>query len=283
MWRLAKIQNQRLVLNRQTCMRTKKELGQHWLHDETSLQAMCDIAAIGPDDVVLEVGSGLGTLTARLVKRASRVIAVEYDHELARALPKSLTAANLSVVHKDILRFDLTQLPPDYKVAANIPYYLTSNLIRLLSESSSPPLSATLLVQKEVAERIAAGPGSMSLLSVTAQMYFEPALGMVVPAALFTPPPKINSQIVHLQRRRQPLYGSLDSRDLFRLVKAGFSNRRKTLLNSLSAGLHVSKDETRTLLDQASINPQLRPQDLDLDDWIRLAQLRKAVINLNSI
>ncbi len=254
-------------------MRTKKELGQHWLHDDVSLQAMCDIAAIGPNDVVLEIGPGLGTLTAKLVKQAKQVIAVEYDHELARALPKSLTASNLSVIHKDILRFDLTQLPPDYKVASNIPYYLTSNLIRVLSESSNPPLSATLLVQKEVAERIAAGPGGMSLLSVTAQMYFEPALGLVVPAALFTPPPKINSQIVHLQRRQQPLYGSLNSKELFRLVKAGFSNRRKTLLNSLSAGLRVSKDEVRELLSHASINPQLRPQDLDLEDWIKLGRL----------
>lgn len=251
----------------------RKELGQHWLHDDTSLQAMCDTASIKSGDIVLEIGPGLGTLTKKLVEQSHEVIAVEFDVELARQLQKRVPASNLTVIHKDILKFDLTQLPVNYKVIANIPYYLTSNLIRVLSESSNPPLSVTLLVQKEVAERLAAGPGDMSLLSVTAQMYFEPSLSLVVPAVLFTPPPKISSQIVHLQRRSEPLYGTLESKDLFRLVKAGFSNRRKTLLNSLSAGLHLSKDETRILLEKAVINPQLRPQDLDLDDWIRLQKI----------
>ncbi|MGI9027803.1 MAG: 16S rRNA (adenine(1518)-N(6)/adenine(1519)-N(6))-dimethyltransferase RsmA [Candidatus Saccharimonadales bacterium] len=252
----------------------KKSLGQHWLEDEASLQAMCDTATITPDDVVLEIGPGLGTLTEKLMAQAGQVIAVEFDADLARQLPKRLKkASNVTVVHQDILSFDLTRLPVNYKVIANIPYYLTSNLIRVLSESTNPPLSATLLIQKEVAERVAAGPGEMSLLSVTAQMYFEPSLSLVVPAALFTPPPKVNSQIVHLQRRSQPLYGDLDSKELFRLVKAGFSNRRKTLHNSLSAGLHITKDETRDLLQRAAINPQLRPQDLALSDWIQLQKI----------
>lgn len=249
----------------------KKELGQHWLHDNESLQAMCDIAAVNKDDFVLEIGPGLGTLTQKLAKQAKEVLAVEFDEDLAAKLPKRISAQNVQVTNQDILKFDLTALPPDYKVIANIPYYLTSNLIRILSESSNPPLSATLLVQKEVAERVASGPGGMSLLSITTQMYFEPSLGMVVPAELFTPPPKIDSQIVHLQRREVPLFGNLDSRLLFRVVKAGFSNRRKTLLNSMSAGLHLSKDDTAKLLADVNINPQLRPQDLDLDDWIRLA------------
>ncbi len=251
----------------------KKELGQHWLHDDESLQAMCDIANISKDDYVVEIGPGMGTLTQKLANQAKEVLAVEFDYELARDLPKRINATNVSIRNVDILKLDLTQLPPDYKVIANIPYYLTSNLIRVLSESSNPPRSATLLIQKEVAERVAAGPGDMSLLSVTAQMYFEPSLGQVVPAALFTPPPKINSQIIHLQHRMDPLYGDMDSKLLFQIVKAGFSNRRKTLLNSLSAGLHQTKDETRELLGSANINPQLRPQDLDLDDWIRLTKL----------
>lgn len=253
-------------------VKTKKELGQHWLHDEESLQAMCDIANVSSDDFVLEIGPGLGTLTQKLAKQAKEVLAVEFDEDLAKELPKRINATNVKVTHQDILRFDLTQLPADYKVIANIPYYLTSNLMRVLSESKNPPLSATLLVQKEVAVRVSAGPGGMSLLSVTTQMYFEPSLGMVVPAALFTPPPKIDSQIVHLQRRSNPLFGDLDSKKLFKIVKAGYSNRRKTLLNSLSAGLHKPKDETAILLEQVSINPQLRPQDLDLDDWIRLTR-----------
>lgn len=112
----------------------------------------------------------------------------------------------------------------------------------------------------------------MSMLSVSAQMYFEPSLGMIVPAELFTPPPKIDSRIIHLQRRGVPLYGSLDSKQLFRIVKAGFSNRRKTLLNSLSAGLRQTKGETKTMLEEVGVNPQARPQDLDLDEWIRISE-----------
>lgn len=254
-------------------VKPKKELGQHWLHDDESLQAMCDIASLNDSDYVVEVGPGLGTLTQKLAQQAHEVLAIEFDADLAADLPRRIQAPNVTVTNQDILRFDLTTLPVGYKVIANIPYYLTSNLIRILSESSNPPQSATLLVQKEVAERVAAGPGDMSLLSVTAQMYFEPSLGMLVPAELFTPPPKIDSQIVHLQHRSEPLYGTLDSKHLFRIVKAGFSNRRKTLLNSLSAGLQISKDDTRVLLERATINPQSRPQELDLEEWITLARL----------
>ncbi len=223
-------------------------------------------------DTVLEIGPGLGSLTKKLTNRAKQVIAVEFDDDLAKELVKRVQAPNLTVVNQDILSFDLTTLSPDYRVIANIPYYLTSNLIRVLSESSNPPVSATLLIQKEVAERLAAGPGDMSMLSVTAQMYFEPSLGIVVPAELFDPAPKIDSQIVHLQRRSQPLYGAMDSKQLFRVVKAGFSNRRKTLLNSLSGGLHMTKSDTQLLLERAAIDPGLRAQALDLEDWIKLAK-----------
>lgn len=252
---------------------SRKSLGQHWLHDEISLQAMCDSASVGADDFVLEIGPGLGTLTQKLAEQAKQVVAVEFDGKLARELPARIKAQNVSVVHCDILRFDLTKLPAGYKMIANIPYYLTGNLVRVLSESGNPPQSVTILVQKEVAERLAAGAGAMSLLSVTTQMYFKPSLGRIVPADLFDPPPKIDSQIIHLQRRESPLYGTLDSKVLFRIVKAGFSNRRKTLLNSLSAGMQLSKDDTRVILDKTGINPQLRPQDLDPEDWIKLADI----------
>jgi 16S rRNA (adenine1518-N6/adenine1519-N6)-dimethyltransferase len=254
-------------------MKPKKQLGQHWLHDEYSLESMAEMAPITEDDFVLEVGPGLGTLTEVLLNRGSKVLAVEYDRELYEALCRSSFAKddNLEIIHNDILKVDLTQLPENYKVVANIPYYLTSNLVRVLSESTNPPASATLLIQKEVAERIATGPGDMSLLTVSTQMYFEAELGPVVPAILFTPPPKIDSQIIHLKRRPQPLYGDLNSKLLFRVVKAGFSNRRKTLLNSLSAGLHLSKDQTRELLAKVEISPTKRPQELSLDNWIELA------------
>ena len=262
-------------------LKPKKALGQHWLHDTDVLSDMVEIAEIKEGDMVLEIGPGLGTLTEFILHNQANVIAVEYDKELFEYLKKESAnlfpkdAKRLEIVNEDILSFDLTSLHANYKVVANIPYYLTSNLVRVLSETTNPPTSVTLLIQKEVAERIAAGPGDMSLLSISSQMYFEPELGPIVPAELFTPPPKIDSQIINLKRRQRPLYGEIDSRLLFRIVKAGFSNRRKTLLNSLSGGLHLSKDDTRSLLESAGINPGTRPQDLSLDDWLRLVKASK--------
>lgn len=267
------LQGQRLVLN---MVKAKKELGQHWLHDDETLEAICEIAHVNEQDIVLEVGPGLGTLTEVLLSHGATVTAVEFDKELYENLKTdaeklySSDAQRLSVVNQDILKFDLTKLPKGYKVVANIPYYLTSNLVRVFSETSNPPKSLTLLIQKEVAERIAAKPGAMSLLSVTTQMFFEPTLGPLVPARLFTPPPKVDSQVIHLVRRQTPLFKDGDSRKLFQIVKAGFSNRRKTLLNSLSAGLRISKEQAGNILGSAEINPQSRPQELSLEDWIRL-------------
>jgi len=249
---------------------TKKSLGQHWLHDVDILNAMCDAAQINTSDTVLEIGPGPGTLTAQLVQRAKQVIAVEFDEALARELPKRVPAANLQVVHQDIMRYDLRQLPAGYKVAANIPYYLTSNLLRILCESDSPFSSAAILMQKEVAERICAAPGDMSLLAVSVQFYCEARLGEVVPAALFIPPPKVDSQILILERRSSTLVPSADTAQFFRIVKAGFSQRRKTLLNTLSAGLHLGKPQTSALLAKANIDPKLRAQNLSLSMWYDL-------------
>lgn len=228
---------------------------------------MCDAVAVQEGDVVLEVGPGLGTLTELLVERADRVVAVEFDKKLAAELPRRVPESNLEVVSQDILSFDLTTLPTNYKLVANIPYYLTSNLIRVLSESSNPPAAAAILIQKEVAQRVAAKPGDMSLLSVTAQYYWETSLGTVMPARLFTPPPKVDSQILILNRRPQALFPDVNPKQFFRLVKAGFSNRRKTLSNSLSGGLQLSKPETLELLMAANVKPGARPQELSLEQW----------------
>lgn len=248
----------------------KKSLGQHWLEDDACLEAMLLAAEVTADDAVLEIGPGLGTLTRKLVVSAKDVVAVEFDERLARELPSRVESDNLKVVQQDILGFDLTSMPAGYKVVANIPYYLTSNLIRVLSESSNPPQRAVLLIQKEVAERVAAGPGAMSLLSVTAQFYWSVSLGRVVKAELFTPPPKVDSQIVVLAQRPTPLFSDITSKQLFRLVKAGFSERRKTLRNSLSGGLRLSKDQAEHLLQAAGINPGLRAQSLTLEQWQKL-------------
>jgi 16S rRNA (adenine1518-N6/adenine1519-N6)-dimethyltransferase len=245
----------------------KKSLGQHWLYDARALQDIAAAAAITEADTVLEIGPGLGTLTAILCEKARQVVAVEFDADLAAQLPRRVPAQNLQVISQDILHFDFTQLPTGYKVVANIPYYLTSNLIRVMSETPNAASVAVLLVQREVAERVAAGPGDMSILSVTAQYYWQTSLGREVPAELFTPPPQVDSQVLILERRTQPLFPGVDSKLFFRLVKAGFAQRRKTLLNSLSAGLRLSREATAELCLAAGIDSKLRAQTLSLPEW----------------
>jgi 16S rRNA (adenine1518-N6/adenine1519-N6)-dimethyltransferase len=249
---------------------TKKSLGQHWLRDADSLNAMLEAADIGLDDTVLEIGPGPGTLTEELVHAAAQVVAVEFDEALARDLPKRVRADNLKVVSQDILSFDLTSLPAGYKVVANIPYYLTSNLLRVLCESPNHFNRAAILIQKEVAQRVCAKPGSMSLLSVSVQFYCKASLGQLVPAELFTPPPKVDSQILALEFREQPLFPDVDTKTFFRLVKAGFAQRRKTILNSLSGGLQYTREQTTELLQSAGISPTARPQTLSLEQWYAL-------------
>lgn len=247
--------------------RPKKSLGQHWLYDIDTLQAIVKAAKVGPGDVVLEIGPGLGTLTKELCKVASKVIAVEYDEILASELASRVKAKNLEIRQGDILDFDFTTLPKDFKVVANIPYYLTSNLIRRMCESSNPFSTAVLLIQKEVAERVCAGPGQTSLLSISTQFYCDVSLDVLVPARLFTPPPKVDSQVLVLEYRRQPLFKYVDEKKFFRLVKAGFSERRKMLRSSLSGGLGIDKKVADELLAGAGIDGSLRAQALSMNQW----------------
>ncbi len=251
----------------------KKSLGQHWLKDDATLLGICDAADVQPTDTVLEIGPGLGTLTRHLLKRADKVVAVEFDTALATTLPGKFSNAKLEVIEQDILQFDLTSLPSGFRVVANIPYYLTSKLIRVLCESTNPFSQAAILIQKEVAERAAAEPGQMSLLSVSAQYYCEVSLGQVVGRELFTPAPKVDSQVLILKHRTEPLFPGVDTKKFFHIVKAGFSQKRKTLSNSLSAGLGLTKPETLALLEAADISPSVRPQALSLEDWYALYEV----------
>ncbi|HVX58615.1 MAG TPA: 16S rRNA (adenine(1518)-N(6)/adenine(1519)-N(6))-dimethyltransferase RsmA [Candidatus Saccharimonadales bacterium] len=248
----------------------KKSLGQHWLRDEPTLTAIVDAASISGSDIVVEVGPGPGYLTRHLADQAKKVIAIELDDNLAAKLPGRVKAGNLEIIHEDILRLDLSTLPTNYKVVANIPYYLTSNLLRTLSESTNPPKFMVLLVQKEVAERICARPGQMSLLSVSVQLYYGASLGVVVPADKFDPPPKVDSQVVILKRHWQPMFPKLDERKFFQVVKAGFAGRRKKLRSSLAAGLHMSKEQVDELLLRAEVNGDLRAQNLSLNQWYEI-------------
>jgi 16S rRNA (adenine1518-N6/adenine1519-N6)-dimethyltransferase len=245
----------------------KKSLGQHWLHDEATLFDITSYAELTKDDTVLEIGPGLGTLTAVLCKTSGKVIAIELDEKLAASLKVRVPDNNLETITGDILSFDFSNLPTGYKLVANIPYYLTSNLIRILSESSNPPKLAVLLVQKEVAQRVAAGPGAMSILSVTSQIYWQVSLGDIVPAVMFMPPPKVDSQVLILQRYSEPLFAKVDYSMLFRLVKVGFSQRRKTLLNNLTSGFKLSRETVTKICETAGIDPGRRAQTMSLTEW----------------
>ena len=231
------------------------------------LEAIADAAEVQQGDVVLEVGPGHGTLTAKLVDRAERVIAVEYDSQLAAELAGKVNAENLTVQEADILDFDLSQLPEGYKVVANIPYYLTSHLVRRLLESSNKPSNIALLIQKEVAQRIVAKPGKMSLLSVSAQFYADCRLDIEVPAEYFDPAPKVDSQVVVITPKQPP---EVDEKVFFRLVKAGFVEKRKKLANSLAGGLRQEKAEMIQLLADVGLHENVRAQELSIEEWVTL-------------
>jgi 16S rRNA (adenine1518-N6/adenine1519-N6)-dimethyltransferase len=255
-----------------THLAPNKQLGQHWLTDDTVLEAICREAALTVDDVVFEIGPGLGALTRHLARHAGRVIALEFDARLARELVRRPIAPNVQVLRGDIMQFDLTALPPGYKVVANVPYYITSKITRLLLESANPPGLATLLVQKEVAERMAAQPGDMSILAVSVQFYTEPRLGPLVPARLFTPPPEVDSRIITLMRQPQPRFPDVPAAEYFRVVRAGFGEKRKKLRNSLSGGLHLDKPAAEELLAKAGVPAGARAEELSLNDWYNLTK-----------
>lgn len=256
----------------------KKQLGQHWLHDRFVLEHIAACADVTANDTVLEVGPGLGTLTSVLLRQAKKVISVEFDEELARKLPGQFPGKNLEVVHQDILQYDTQSLPVDYKVVANVPYYITSKIIQKFMTDKNRPAVVVLLIQKEVAERAAAQPGDMSILAVSAQLYADVSLGDVVPAEFFTPPPKVDSQVLVLRTKPAALPAGVDEKQFFRIVKAGFSAKRKKLRSSMSGGLARDKQEIEGLLRQAGISQDARAQDLSLDDWKRLASLYAATV-----
>ncbi len=250
-----------------------KALGQHWLHDRPTLATIAAEANLQPGKTVLEIGPGLGTLTSELLRHGARVVAVEYDADLAAKLPGQFPGKDLIVAHEDVLQYDLTQLPAGYAVVANVPYYITSKIINHLVCAANKPSIAVLLVQKEVAERIAAGPGDMSLLALSAQLYAEARLGVFVPRVLFTPPPKVDSQVVVLEFRTEPLVAAADQQAFWQVAHAGFSAKRKKLRSSLAAGLHITKPEAEALLGRAGISPDSRAEDLSIADWLTLSKL----------
>ncbi len=249
-------------------VRPQKGLGQHFLVDQTSLEAVAKAGDLQPGDTVLEIGPGLGTLTRLLADSSRRVVGVEQDPALAELLGRQ-KLPGVEVVWGDIRRFDFRQLGASYKVVANIPYYLTGLLFPLLLESPVPPSRMVLLVQKEVAERVTAKPGAMSILALSVQYYAQPEIVRLVERHKFWPVPKVDSAILKVILRSKPAFAA-DPAKLFRLIKAGFGEKRKQLKNSLAGGLNIEPALAVAILDQAGINPTKRSQDLSLAEWHKL-------------
>ncbi len=257
-------------------LRPRKALGQNFLIDRDALHAVADAAELCPGDAVLEVGPGVGTLTGTLIARGGAVTAVELDESLSRVLAARTVLAGVRVVTGNILHLDLREvLPSDrpYKVVANIPYYITAPIVRLFLEAARPPELMVLMVQREVAERLTARPGRLSVLGVTAQFYAEVETVQLVPAAAFMPPPEVDSAIVRLRPRRVPVVPVDDAERFFALVKIGFGEKRKQLHNALARGIpHVPAAEIDAALAGTEIDRARRAETLSLDEWGALYQ-----------
>ncbi len=266
---------------RQFGFKPKKSLGQHFLTDEAVLERILSATELSPGDIVVEIGPGPGILTEGLAKRGATVIAVELDSRLVALLKKRLAAfPDVKIVHADILKVTPSQLLQNnllaselargYKVIANLPYYITSPVLRHFLEAQPRPSEMVVMVQKEVGEAIAAAPGKMSLLSVKAQFYSKPAIISYVPAASFYPPPKVDSVILHLDVYSQPPIKVSDVASFFDIVMHGFSAPRKQIRNSLAHSLEMPPSQVASLLEKAGIEAKRRAETLSLEEWREL-------------
>ncbi len=247
-----------------------KDLGQHFLTDKNVLEKMIETADLGKNDVVVEVGPGIGIMTKELAKRAKKVHAIEIDPKIAEILSTTcIKYPNLKIVRGDIRDFDPKGIGK-YKVVANLPYYITSHIIKKFLEEKNKPETITVLIQREVAERICAKPGRMSVLAVAVQFYGQPEIKELVSPLSFFPSPKVYSAILKIKVFKEPLFEDVDTKVFFRLVKAGFGEKRKMLSNSMSGGLGIEKELAEKLLKGAEVEPMLRAERLTLDDWRRI-------------
>ena len=257
-------------------LRARKKLGQHFLVDNSVLQQILSAAELTAEDTVTEVGPGLGILTRELARKAKQVIAIELDDKLADFLQEEMASLpNVTIINNDILKLDPSELVPSkerYKVVANLPYYITSPVLRHFLEASAKPDLMVVMVQKEVAEAIVAGPGKSSLLSISVQFYGQPKIVSAVPASAFYPEPEVDSAILRIDLYPRPAVAVEDVDGFFTTVRAGFTSPRKQLANSLSYGLEMPKADIARLLAEADIAPQRRAETLTLEEWARLWQ-----------
>ncbi len=266
---------------RQVDFKPKKRLGQHFLANDHVVECILSAAEVNCGDIVVEVGPGLGVLTRALAKRVAKVIAVELDSKLVRMLRSGLSSfSNIKIIHADILKIVPRQLLEDdlitseltgsYKVVANLPYYITSPVLRHFLEASLKPSMMVVMVQKEVGEAIAATSGKMSLLSVRTQFYSNPTIVTYVPAKSFYPPPKVDSLVLRLDVYPKPPIEVSDIDGFFDIVLQGFSSRRKQLRNSLAQALGMSPNQVALLLEKSGIEAKRRAETLSLEEWNRL-------------
>lgn len=250
--------------------RAEKSLGQNFLDDELVLQKIVKTAQLSNADTVLEIGPGLGSLTCHLAVSAKEVVAVELDKHLIPILTDVLTPfKNVRVIQGNFLDFRIHDLiqAESFMVIANIPYYITSAIIRHLMENLPRPKRVVLTIQKEVAQRICAEPGDMSLLALSVQVFGQPAIAFEIPAIAFFPEPNVDSAVLKLDAYPEPVIPSDKLDSFFKLAKAGFSQKRKTLRNSLSGGLSISSIDAENLLKASGIDPKRRAETLSLTEW----------------
>ncbi len=254
-------------------MRPNKSFGQNFLVDRAILRQIVDAARLEPGDEVLEVGAGTGVLTRELAKQARRVVAVEIERDMIALLHKTTGHyQNVELVTRSLLDLDPREVfgQERYKLVANLPYYITAPTFRHFLESENPPHLLVVMVQYEVAQRIVAGPGDLSLLGVSIQFYGRPEIVATVPARAFYPAPKVDSAILRVEVNDRPPLTRKERDSFFRVVQAGFAEKRKQLHNALTHHLHRKNEEIRACLAAANIDPSRRAETLSIEEWLRL-------------
>ncbi|PJF44563.1 MAG: ribosomal RNA small subunit methyltransferase A [Phototrophicales bacterium] len=251
----------------------KKSLGQNYLHDPQTLDKIVENAQLPPESTVLEIGAGLGALSVRLAPITKRLVLVETDTRVQPVLTEKLSNYSHVEIHwADILETDIDAImgKAPYHVVANLPYYITSAIVRQLLEAQNPPQSMTITVQKEVAERMVATPNNMSLLSVSVQFFGEPRIVMRLNPGVFWPAPEVSSAVVYIDLRKRPLPSVENQEQFFKIVRAGFGQKRKQLKNALARGLGLSSDEVEAWLQNAGVQPTRRAETLTLSEWAKI-------------
>lgn len=256
-------------------IRPTRSMGQNFLTDPSVVAAIADIAEVGPSDLVLEVGPGMGILTREVLSRGAKVVGIELDRDLVKFLSDDLRdVQSFSLVEQDARHVEIEKITDrrPYQVVANLPYSAATAIIRRFMESSTPPTRMTVMVQKEVAERMTAEQGEKSLLGLATDLYAEARIAFIVPPEVFLPPPKVESAVVDMLVREQ-LSGTASLRNrMFELATMAFQRKRKTISNGLSMGLDRPKRELDGILENLGVDPQRRPQTLSVEEWLAIAE-----------